>query len=126
MDINEIIFDNYVICPICHRQLKTINGTHLKRYHEIPDVYSFKIEFGIPMHVALTAKNVRSVMVKNGKKRSSWFRENVMPIGIEYSKKGGDLVPKELREFGGQMRRGKSWVPGLLADMKSKGWLKPL
>ncbi len=61
-------------------------------------------------------------MQKHGKRRSEWFRENVMPIGIEQARKG-DLVPKELRKHSGTIRRGKSWIPGHISEMKSRGWL---
>ena len=61
-------------------------------------------------------------MQKHGKRRSKWFRENVMPIGIEQSQKG-DLVPKEIRKHSGVLRRGKSWIPSHISEMKRKGWL---
>jgi hypothetical protein len=122
MDISEIVFDEYIICPLCKKEMKSLSGTHLQRIHGFTGVHEFKLEYGIPMNAALIAHNIRAVMQKHGQRRVKWFRENVMPIGVELSKKG-DLVPKELRKHSGIIRRGQSWIPGHISEMRSNGWL---
>jgi len=122
MNVEEIVFDNYVKCPLCKEKLKSLSGTHLQQKHGYTNIKEFKLEFGIPMSTALIAHDVRKVMQQKGKRRRKWFKENVMPIGIEQSRKG-DLVPKELRKHSGALRKGKSWIPIHVSEMKSKGWL---
>lgn len=61
-------------------------------------------------------------MQEKGLRRAKWFRENVVPIGVEQSRKG-HLVPKELRVHSGLLRRGKSWILGHISEMKNNGWL---
>ena len=85
-------------------------------------IKEFKLEFGIPMGVSLIAGDVRAAMQKHGKRRSQWFKENAMPLGIKQSQQG-DLVPKELRKHSGLVRRGMSWMPSHISEMKSRGWL---
>lgn len=121
MDVNQIVFEKYVICPLCKKKMKSLTGSHLQHKHGY-SYKEFKIEFGIPMGTALVARDLRATMQKHGKRRSKWFRENVMPIGIEQAKKG-DLVPKEIRKHSGGLRRGKSWIPSYTSEMKRKGWL---
>lgn len=123
MNIDEIVFDTYVICPLCHKEYICISGVHLKFKHGYKKIQDFKIEYGIPMHVALIARNTREVMRKKGKLRSAWFKENVMPIGIEMSKTMGDLVPKEIRKHSGLQIRGRSWQPSLVKEMVEKGFV---
>lgn len=122
MDISEIVFDTYVICPFCKKKMKSLSGTHLQRIHGFKDIYEFKLEYGIPMGKSLVAHEVLVVMRQNGQRRAKWFRENVMPIGIEQAKKA-DLVPKELRIHSGLLRRGQSWILGHISEMKNNGWL---
>jgi hypothetical protein len=123
MNIDDIIFDSYVICPLCKKKMKSINSAHLKYKHDYSNLKEFKIEFAIPMGVALVARDVRATMQKHGKRRSKWFKENVMPIGIEYAKTYYDLVPKEIRKHSGVIRRGRSWIPNYISEMKKQGWL---
>ena len=115
MNIDEIVFDTYVICPLCKKEYKSISGDHLKFKHGYKKIQDFKFEYGIPMHVALIARNSREVMRKKAKLRSAWFKEYVMPIGIEMSKTMGDLCPKEIRE--------RSWQPALVKEMVEKGFV---
>lgn len=121
MNLDDIVFDNYVICPLCKNKMRSLSGSHLQHKHGL-SYKEFKFEFGIPMGVALVARDLRATMQKHGRRRSEWFKENVMPIGIEQSQKG-DLVPKESRKHSGSLRRGKSWIPGHISEMKSEGWL---
>lgn len=122
MDISEIIFDTYVICPFCKKKMKSLSGTHLHWKHGFKNMYEFKLEYGIPMSKSLIAHEVLAVMRQNGQRRAKWFRKHVMPIGIEQAKKT-DLVPKELRKHSGLVRKGQSWIPGHISEMQNNGWL---
>ncbi|MDP4145943.1 MAG: hypothetical protein Q8936_15890 [Bacillota bacterium] len=129
MNIEEIVFDNYVICPLCKERMKSLSGAHLKYKHGYSGLKEFKIEFGIPMHKALVSNNVRNEMINKGKSRANWFRENVMKKGIEYTKstysKKMDVVPKEIRIHAGKLRKGQpnEWTKKHISDMAQKGWL---
>lgn len=96
--------------------MKSINSAHLKYKHDYSNLKEFKIEFAIPMGVALVACNLRATMQKHGKRPSKWFKENVMPTGIEYAKTYNDLVPKEIRKHSGVVRRGRSWISKKLSQ----------
>lgn len=123
MDVSEIVFDTYVICPICKKVMRTLAGTHLKRIHGFRDMKEFKLAFGIPMHEGLVARDLWADMQQRGLKRAQWFRENAVPIGVEMAKEKHDLVPKEFRVHSGLIRRGKSWILEYTKEMKSIGWL---
>lgn len=129
MNVDDIIFDNYVICPLCKIKMKAISGAHLIYKHGYTGMKQFKLEYGIPMHVALIAKNIRTVMVRKGKLRSDWFKKNVMIKGIEYARDSSDkkidMVPKEIRVHAGNQRKGQpqEWLIKHTAEMKEKGWL---
>lgn len=121
MNIDELVFDTYVICPFCKAEMKTLSGSHLIYKHGFKSMKDFKLEFGLPMTVPLISHQTRERMREKGKRRSDWFKENVMPIGIEFTKKHGDLVPDDIRKNSGKLRRNKSWYPELIEEMKGKG-----
>ena len=121
MDVKEIIFSTYVICPLCNKKMKALHTNHLKHKHGCT-LKEFKMEFEIPMGIAMIADDTKAVMQQKGRHRAEWFRENVMPIGIELSKKS-DLVPKDIRRHAGIVSRGKSWMGSHVSEMRSKGWL---
>lgn len=124
MNISDIVFDTYVICPLCKRKMRTLSGSHLMHKHGFSSMVEFKIEYGIPMSTALIARDIKETMHKHGKRRAKWFKENVMPKGIEQSKTTiGDMVPKEIRMHSGRLRRGQSWIPEYISEMKQQGWL---
>lgn len=129
MNVDDIVFDDYVICPLCKEIMKSISGAHLIHKHGYSGIKEFKIEYGIPMHVTLIAKKIRAEMVKKGKLRSDWFKENVMMKGVEYARnsfdKKIDTVPKEIRVHAGKLRRGQpqEWIVKHIAEMEQKGWL---
>ncbi len=118
LDLNEIIYDTYVVCPLCNKEFKAISGGHLQLKHNMT-MQEFKLNNGIPMGVALIAKDSLQVMKNNGNKRSEWFKKNVMPIGIDMSKKE-DLVPKNIRVHSGKIRKGKSWITTFNEELEAK------
>jgi hypothetical protein len=122
VNISDIVFDTFVICPLCGKKMKSITSSHLQHKHGYNDLQEFKIEYGIPMKIPLVANEVVAMMRKHGQRRSQWFRKNVMPIGIEQSRKN-DLVPKKLRKHSAAIRKGKSWIPQHKENMRSEGWL---
>lgn len=129
MKVDDIVFDDYVICPFCKEKMKALSGAHLIHKHGYSGIKEFKLEYGIPLHTALVSKNTRIAMCKKGKFRTDWFKKNVMIKGIEFVKnsydKKIDYVPKESRIHAGKQRKGKTqdWVIKLVADMKQKGWM---
>lgn len=129
MNVDDIVFNDYVICPLCKNRLRAISGSQLIHKHGYSWMKEFKLEFGIPMQVALISKNTRAIMCKKGNLRSDWFKENVMIKGIEYARnsydKKIDLVPKEIRVHAGMQRKGEpqDWLIKHIAEMKQKGWL---
>lgn len=48
-DISEIVFDTYVLCPICKKIMRSLGGSHLQRIHGFSNMKEFKLENGIPM-----------------------------------------------------------------------------
>ena len=122
MHVSEIVFDTYVICPLCQRKMTSLSGTHLQQKHGFTNMRDFKLEYGILMGTALVAHSLRAVMQKHGRRRAPWFRKNVMPVGVEMAKKC-DLVPEESRRHSGLLRRGRSWIPEHISAMRSDGWL---
>ena len=129
MNVDDIVFEDYIICPICKKQMGSLSPAHLIYKHGYTGMKQFKIEYGIPMCAPLVAKIVRAVMVKKGKMRSKWFRENVMMKGVEYARTFAnnkiDMVPKEVRAHVSKLRKGQpqDWLVTHISEMEQKGWL---
>lgn len=122
MNIDEIVFDTYVICPLCQAKMKTLSGAHLIYKHGYSGLKEFRLKFGLPMCVPLIAGSTKRAMQKHGKSRAKWFKKNVMPIGIEMAKHE-NLVSKEVRVHSGLLRRGQSWIPAHVTEMSKEGWI---
>ncbi|MDQ0418970.1 hypothetical protein J2Z48_003194 [Croceifilum oryzae] len=123
MNIQEYIFEDYVICPICNEKLAFLSGSHLKYKHGYEGMREFKIEYGIPFGLAIVSHATREKMRKQGKKRSEWFKKEVMPIGLRMAKDKELIVPKESREHMGRARRGKTWRPEFIRQQRQEGWI---
>lgn len=122
MNIQDYIFDEYIICPICMEKFTMLSTSHLKFKHNYKGLRDFKLQHGIPFNVPIVANQTLKQMKENGKKRSEWFRTHVSPKGIQITKKQY-LVPKESRQHTGRLRRGKSWYPAFIEQMREEGWL---
>lgn len=122
MNIQEYIFDEYVICPICKEKLKMLSPSHLRYKHGYQGMKDFKLQFNIPFNMPIVCHQTLNQMREQGKKRSGWFRKNVLPKGVQISKQH-DLVPKESRRHAGRVRRGKSWINEFVNEMREEGWL---
>ncbi|MFC4767394.1 MucR family transcriptional regulator [Effusibacillus consociatus] len=61
---DEIIFDTYVICPLCKVKLDSLTSSHLQHKHGYSGLKEYKMEFGIPMGVPLVAHKIRANMQK--------------------------------------------------------------
>lgn len=121
MNIEEYIFDEYIICPICGEK-KQILTHHLKHKHGYINQREFKLENGIPFGFPLVCRNLLAKMRENGKRRSEWFKENVSPKGVEITRKK-DIVPKESRKHVSRMRKGITWIKPFVDEMRKEGWI---
>lgn len=122
MNIQDYIFDEYILCPICKEKFTMLSPAHLKYKHGYEGLRGFKLKHRIPFNVPIVAHHTLKQMRENGKKRSEWFWEHVSPKGIQITKEHY-LVPKESRQHAGRIRKGKSWHPSFIQQMREEGWL---
>ncbi|SDX93221.1 hypothetical protein [Thermoactinomyces sp. DSM 45892] len=123
MNIQDYIFEQYVTCPICKENLLSLSGSHLHYKHGYEGIREFKIEYNIPFNLPIVSHETRRKMRRHGQKRSEWFKKEVMPVGLLMAKDKKVIVPKEAREHMGRARRGQSWIPEFVQQMKEEGWL---
>ncbi|SDY22009.1 hypothetical protein [Thermoactinomyces sp. DSM 45892] len=122
MDIEKYIFEDYIICPICKAKKRALTWMHLGM-HGYESVREFKIKNNIPLGVALlsheTQRNSRNRAMKN----AEWFKEEVVPKGIQLAKELRAPLPKESLEHARRMKKGKSWTRAYKEQMKEEGWI---